>query len=571
MKKLLCVILCVLISCFAITACTGNNPDDTNTYSTGNAGTTSQDNNDTGDNKTTSNGGNTQTPTSSNGGTQVTPTSSDDKGNTSKDDKPTDSDKPTSSSTGGNKPTSSTGDKPTSSTGDKPTSSSDSGTSSGGTTGGDYPQTTSDDLYLSPDGNDSNSGSKEKPLYSLSAAVSRITAGHTIYMMPGTYYYDSRINLFSSGSEGKPITIQAYNWEKVVVDFSNQPYGNNKTTYVGFYLKGNYWKIQGLEICHAGDNGIKVEGSHNYIGRCVLHHNGDSGIQLGFGHKFSDSGLGSSNTGEFCAYNTVENCDSYLNYDFDNWGDADGFACKMHNGKGNVFIGCRAWSNCDDAWDLYETDYTVRLIDCWAWDSAKLNDFKNDKYFSDPQYLAKKSAVIKIKVPNGVGNGNAMKFGGNGAGGSSKGVHYATNCVAFNCDKSSSNKGFDENSHGDGVVLENCVGWDNGYNYMFENGGAKTSFTNCISFYTNTRGTSYNKPNRLAGECGSGGIVNNCSFKLDGGDLAHIQPYLTIDDFISLKVEDAKAPRQADGSLPNNGFARLKQTSSYYGKGMGLK
>ncbi len=539
MKKLLCVILCVLISCFAVTACTGNNTDDTKTSDTGNAGTTSLQNNDTGDNKPTSNGGN-------NGTNSQTTT-------TSKDDKPTPSSQ-----------------KPTTSSG-KPTSSSNQETSSNDTTGGDYPQPATDDIYLSPNGNDNNSGSIDKPLYSLSVAVSRITAGHTIFMMPGTYSYDSRINLFSSGTEGSPITIQAYNWEKVVIDFSNQPYGDNKTTYVGIYLKGNYWKIQGLEICHAGDNGIKVEGSHNYIGRCVLHHNGDSGIQLGFGHKFSDSGLGSNNNGEFCAYNTVENCDSYLNYDFDNWGDADGFACKMHNGKGNVFIGCRAWSNCDDAWDLYETDYTVRLIDCWAWDSAKLNDFKNDEYFSDPQYLAKKSAVIKIKVPSGVGNGNAMKFGGNGAGGSSKGVHYATNCVAFNCDKSSSNKGFDENSHGDGVVLENCVGWDNGYNYMFENGGSKTKFTNCISFYTNTRGTSYNKQNRLAGECGSGGIVNNCSFKLDGGDLAHIQPYFTIDDFITLKVEDAKAPRQADGSLPNNGFARLKSSSSYYGKGMGLK
>ena len=559
MKKLLCVILCLLISCFAITACNGNNDSgNTNNSDTGNGTVSSQDNNNTGDNKPTSDGGNsenTQPTTSSTGGNiQNPPTSSEDKGNTSKEDKPTPSSQ---------KPTTSTG-------GDKPTSSSEQGTSSNGTTGGDYPQPANDDLYLSPTGNDSNSGSKENPLYSLSVAVSRITAGHTIYMMPGTYSYDSRINLFSSGTEGNPITIQAYNWGKVILDFTNQPYGHNATTHVGIYLKGNYWKIQGLEICHAGDNGIKVEGSHNYIGRCVLHHNGDSGIQLGFGHDFSKSGYGSSNNGEYCAYNTVENCDSYLNYDFDNWGDADGFACKMHNGKGNQFIGCRAWSNCDDAWDLYETDYSVVLVDCWAWDSAKINDFKNDPYFSNPQYLAKKSALKPVKAPSGIGNGNAIKLGGNGTGGSSKGVHYATNCVAFNCDKSSSNKGFDENSHGDGVVLKNCVAWDNGYNYMFENGGAKTSFTNCISFYTNTRGTSYNKPNRLAGECGgSGSLISNCNFKFDGGDLAHLQPYLTANDFISLKVEDAKAPRQADGSLPNNGFAKLKTTSSFYGKGMG--
>ena len=44
----------------------------------------------------------------------------------------------------------------------------------------------------------------------------------------------------------------------------------------------------------------------------------------------------------------------------------------------------------------------------------------------------------------------------------------------------------------------------------------------------------------------------------------------TADDFITLSVEAASAPRQADGSLPNNGFARLKPTSPYYGLGMGL-
>ncbi len=435
--------------------------------------------------------------------------------------------------------------------------------------GGDLPQPKDGDVWVSPTGSDSNSGSQSSPLQTLYAAVSQITPGYTIHMMKGTYPMSSRLELTKSGTESAPITIQAENWDEVVLDYSKQPYGHNSSTYVGIYLKGNWWKIQGLTICHAGDNGIKVEGSHNYIGRCVLHHNGDTGIQLGFGHDFSAQGYGSSNNGEYCAYNLIENCDSYLNYDFDNWGDADGFACKMHNGKGNVFKGCRAWSNCDDAWDLYETDYSVVLIDCWAWRTAVLADFKNDPYFSNAQYIAQKSAVKAIKVPSGVGNGNGIKFGGNGTGGSSKGVHYGINCVAFNCDKSSSTKGFDENNHKDSVVLENCVAWDNGYNYMFEQGGSQTKFTNCISFYSETRGTSYNKNSRLAGELGSGGgQVINCSFTYDGGDLSQTTKF-TPADFVSIKEEDAKAARNSDGSLPRNGFAQLKPSSAYYNSGMG--
>ena len=428
--------------------------------------------------------------------------------------------------------------------------------------GGDMPAEKVGDIYVSPTGNDSNAGTKGSPLATLTAAVSKAQPGTTIFMMEGSYDISSRINLTSSGTSDKPITIQALDWKKVVLDFTNQPYGNNNSAYVGIYLKGNYWKIQGLEICHAGDNGIKVEGSYNYIGRCVLHHNGDTGIQLGFGHNFSASGYGSSNTGEYCAYNLIENCDSYLNYDFDNHGDADGFACKMHNGKGNVFKGCRAWRNCDDAWDLYETDYGVELIDCWAWESGNKEDFMNDEYFSNASYLSKKG----VSRPSSAGNGNGIKLGGNGTGGSSKGIHIARNCVAFGSDITGSVKGFDENSHTDNVILENCVAWDNGYNYMFENGGSQTSFTGCISFYT---GEGTQKPNRLAGELGKG-TVTNCNFIFDGGDLT-MNKAITKDDFVTISEEDAKAPRQADGSLPNNGFAKLKTSSPYYGSGMGLK
>ena len=91
----------------------------------------------------------------------------------------------------------------------------------------------------------------------------------------------------------------------------------------------------------------------------------------------------------------------------DNFGsDADGFACKMHNGIGNRFIRCRAWDNADDAWDLYETDFAVKLIECWAWGSGRADLFK----------WVQASGSFQ-------GNGNGIKLGGNGTGGSSKGIH----------------------------------------------------------------------------------------------------------------------------------------------------
>jgi hypothetical protein len=44
----------------------------------------------------------------------------------------------------------------------------------------------------------------------------------------------------------------------------------------------------------------------------------------------------------------------------------------------------------------------------------------------------------------------------------------------------------------------------------------------------------------------------------------------TEEDFISLTVADAGAPRQADGSLPNNGFARLKPGSKLIDRGVNV-
>ena len=89
-------------------------------------------------------------------------------------------------------------------------------------------------------------------------------------------------------------------------------------------------------------------------------------------------------------------------------------------------------------------------------------------------------------------------------------------------------------------------------------------------YYPNSTG----KPNKNPGELAGKGTVENCNFDLNAakGSLTYNTTYgtLTVDDFITLSEEAAMAPRQADGSLPDNGFAKLKETSPFYGKGMGL-
>lgn len=403
---------------------------------------------------------------------------------------------------------------------------------------------------------DSGDGSWEHPLYNLQAAINKAMPGDTIYVRTGTYYpsmwrdkqsdgktlQTNKILIDKKGDAAHWFTIKTFPGEFPVLNFKDQPKGTNKSsTYGGIQLEGDYWHIYGLHITQAGDNGIKVEGSHNRIERCTFSYNDDTGLQLGFGHNFSDSHPGiSSNDGTYCAYNDIIDCDSYLNCDSDNYGsDADGFACKMHNGIGNRFIRCRAWDNADDAWDLYETDYAVILVECWAWGSGRANLFG----------WVNASGSFQ-------GNGNGIKLGGNGSGGSSKGVHEAWNCVAFNCDKTGSVKGFDENSHKGGIKLVNCLAFGNGYDFMFEDCADANNF----QFYNNVcfgnieiKGSFTDSNNALLANKTKNAWKNNVitanSFSKD--------------DYVSLTEEDAKAPRFADGSLPPR-FARLKNSSSIF-------
>ncbi len=404
-------------------------------------------------------------------------------------------------------------------------------------------------IYMAPWGSDAGDGSWENPYYNLQMAVDKAEAGDTIYVRGGTYYPTMKkdgskttVRIEKNGTPDAWFTVKTFPGEFPVLNFKDQP---KKVSVRGIQLNGNYWHIYGLHITEAGDNGIKLEGSHNIIERCTFSYNDDTGLQLGFGHDFSASGYGSKNDGSWCAYNDIIDCDSYLNCDADNFGsDADGFACKMHNGIGNRFIRCRAWDNADDAWDLYETDFAVKLIECWAWGSGRADLFK----------WVQASGSFQ-------GNGNGIKLGGNGTGGSSKGIHEAWRCVAFNNNKTGSVKGFDENSHKGGVKLVNCLAFGNGYDYMFEDCADASTF----SFYNNV----------CLGRIEiKGGFTDSHNAMLTDPKNAWKNNALTNgfseSDYVSLSEADAKAPRAADGSLPTR-FARLKSTSKLIDCGLDMR
>ncbi|MDH6441323.1 hypothetical protein M2158_009864 [Streptomyces sp. SAI-144] len=211
------------------------------------------------------------------------------------------------------------------------------------TSGTTTPPPSSSALYVSPSGTDSAAGTATAPT-TLTSAISRISAGGTIYMRGGTYAYSSTVTIpaGSNGTSSARTTLSAYPGETPVLNFSAQ---SESSTNRGIQLNANYWKIYGLVVERAGDNGIYVGGSNNVVERTVTRFNRDTGLQLG---RMASSTPAS----QWPANNLILSAESHDNADSDGE-DADGFAAKLTTGTGNVFRYAVSHNNIDDGWDLY--------------------------------------------------------------------------------------------------------------------------------------------------------------------------------------------------------------------------
>ncbi len=314
-------------------------------------------------------------------------------------------------------------------------------------------------VYVALYGNDSNPGTIDQPFRTIQKADSVAAPGITIYVRSGVYAYSAPLTLNKSGSSGKLIKLWAYPGEKVVLDFSAEPYSNDSK---GIVLKGSYWHFKGLELKNSGDNGIYITTSNNILEQLAAYGHKDTGIQI--------YGTGAS-------YNQVINCDSYDNYDPNTGGGkADGFGCKTGIGPGNVFRGCRAWNNSDDGFDFWQTTVRIDIINCWAFS----NGYDG-------------------------GNGNGIKLGGD----YNAGNIYVANCVVFN----QPSKGFDQNHNLGAHTLYNNIAWNCGVN-NFSLGEAPNSgkhvLKNNISF---AGGTSIYSSSTLEKNSWQGFTVTSADFQ----------------------------------------------------------
>ena len=359
--------------------------------------------------------------------------------------------------------------------------------------------------YVSPAGNDNNSGSLTQPFRTIRYAISVVQGGDQIYLRGGTYYPSQTIRIErASGSSTQRTKLFAYQNERPIIDGSRfTVFDKDERDNVVFRIKAAYWHIKGLEIRKSPTFGITINGQQsvgNILEALALHDNQNTGLTL-IG--------GPSQT-------LVLNCDAYRNFDpRDNGQNGDGFSAIFDVGTGNIFRGCRSWANSDDGYDLWKANNKVVIDQCWAYD----NGF--DRWNVGSAFA---------------GNGEGFKLGRNG------GAHLVKNCLSWG----NRANGFLSNSNTSGVTVYNCTAWDNqNLNFSFY-GPERHVLRNCIAY-----------PEDVLAKEGTDDAFNSWNLNVTVDDR----------DFMSLADQTATGSRESDGGLPESDFLKLAANSDLIDQG----
>jgi len=403
------------------------------------------------------------------------------------------------------------------------------------------------ELYVAPTGSDTNDGSITNPVETIKQAQVLATAGDIVYIRGGVYSmrenqiaeYNSSIWAFVTKLDKSGISYLAYPNETPIFDYKNVKPANYRVT--AFYINGNNIRIKGIEVIgvqvtittHTQSECFEIQGSNNTLEQIKMHDNMAIGVYMVKGSN-----------------NLILNCDAYRNYDSvsegGTGGNTDGFGFHLKKGSiNNVIRGCRAWYNSDDGFDLINNAEAVLIENCWA-------------FYNGYSISGTNNFVIR-------GDGNGFKAGGYGAGG----TPYATivsnytpipkNTIRFCLTVKNKQSGFYANHHLDGNYWYNNTAYKNKRNYNMLNCVA----LNATDFATDGPGWNHTLANNLGFAATTDELVeidkSRCVLKNNYFDLNTIS--ISSADFLSTDENLLVAPREADGSLPNNDFLKLNPSS----------
>lgn len=365
--------------------------------------------------------------------------------------------------------------------------------------------------YTSPEGNDINPGSVTKPFFTLNRAWRVISAGDTVYMREGIYYYTKTQDLINkSGTHDKPVVIMSYPGELPVINFKN-----SRGVYIGICLRNcSYLKLKNIRITNMPQPKKPEQGLYGLIlwdkvTNCTIDqietdHIGGSGTVIGDNAKNI----------------LFLNCDSHHNADpesEDQYGGADGFETGSISSTSITFRGCRAWSNSDDGFDLRMASGIYKIENCWSFMNGYIPDTWTEGGNGDGYKLGGKTKPPTNEICRTVVRCLAYKNRGTGITPEPDNADQILGVLIYNC-----------------TAYDNCSGWGNGINTgNFNN---YTVVRNCIDFNNNGK----------APWMQSSAPHDHNNFDI---------PVKTANkDFLSLDPAGIDGQRQANGNLPELKF-----------------
>jgi parallel beta-helix repeat protein len=236
-------------------------------------------------------------------------------------------------------------------------------------------------FYVSPSGNNSNSGSYENPFRTISYGISRLKAGDIMYVRDGTY--NERIyEMGASGTAANPILIKAFPGESPVIDGKGLSIGSGSALIM---FNHSYYEFDGFEVKNSPQSGIVFKASSVgcVVRNCVVHDMQQHAVLL----------LGDQGTAEYItAYNLC----------LDNENGKSG----LEGGWGSGISACRSPKDCiirhcivHDCWgegiSTYEATFT-RIEDNTVYNTYSAGIYVSDAtdclvqrnfIYSTPDYI----------------------------------------------------------------------------------------------------------------------------------------------------------------------------------------
>jgi len=377
------------------------------------------------------------------------------------------------------------------------------------------------DIFVSTTGNDTTgNGTAGAPYLSWQKGHDVANPGDVILISPTAATYNPVGTVGCSITRPGPVTMRgnggvAHMWCGQIT--------NSSRFFVGLEIRASNWtfedlRIEGLVQTVTGDRckGVYLKGdagaiTGNTLRRIESDNHGGSGIEA-----FSAV----SNT-------LLEDCDFHHNYDpLGNnptpGGDADGMTFNSVTGTGNLARRCRAWSNSDDGFDVWQSA-PFTFEGCWSF----YNGF-----------------IPNTSTPSGDGTG--FKLGRNSAGE----AHRLTNCLAAE----NGNHGFDNNQGTGNDVLYNNTSASNGdIGFRFPDGAA------CIL----RNNLSYNPHQGTHASLHANVVHDHNSWDTAGVTVA-------AGDFVSTNSSSLYAARGTGGALPATSFMQLVSSSDLIDAGVNV-